>query len=122
MPLFCGCDDTPDEWYLPPGDYSSMPPRKRRTRCRSCRRLISSGDLVAKFECFRWATSEVEERIHGDIVALAPEFMCEECADLFFSLHELGFCIALGEDMRELVKEYAAEYGPRPMSMRGAGS
>jgi hypothetical protein len=35
-------------------------------------------------------------------------FHCEVCADLFFSLRELGFeCVAPDENMRELVLEYA---------------
>ena len=37
--------------------------------------------------------------------------MCETCSDLYFSLLELGFCINLGDDMSELVKDYAEYYG-----------
>ena len=33
--------------------------------------------------------------------------MCERCADLMFSLTELGYCAAPWEDQRELVAEYA---------------
>lgn len=31
---------------------------------------------------------------------------------MYWSLDELGFCITLGEEMRELTREYAEVYGP----------
>ena len=89
-----------------------MPWRKHRCRCSSCKRIIDTGAIVAKFECFRNSETAMEWKIYADEVPLAPKYLCEECADLYFSLFELGFeCIGPGENMRELVAEYAAEYG-----------
>ena len=50
---------------------------------------------------------EIEERIHGDEVQMPDHFMCEECAGLHFSLDDLGYCYTVGDDVRELVREYA---------------
>ena len=59
--------------------------------------------------------NEVEARIYdeGDTeaISLASYWLCEECADLWFSLDELGFhCISPNENMREIVKEYAENW------------
>lgn len=33
---------------------------------------------------------------------MAPFYHCEECADIYFSIHELGYCISMdGTPMRE---------------------
>ena len=37
----------------------------------------------------------------------ANHYHCEECAGLFFSLEDLGYCGQPYEDQRELVREYA---------------
>ena len=60
--------------------------------------------------------TDIELSIYGEDgeIPLAPFYFCEICADLYFSLFELGFeCLGPGEDMREMVKEYAVVYGPR---------
>ena len=113
MPLSCECDWWDGEgWtYLPPECYVNFC-GQRRKRCCSCHELIDIGALTAIFERICAPRSDTEALIRGDDaeIPLASWYMCERCADLYFSLDELGFCISLGEDMRELVAEYAARY------------
>lgn len=112
MPLTCSCgyDDDP-AWYVwNPATYSEMPVGARRKRCASCGELIEAGSVVAEFTRSRCPRSDVEERLYGEgpTVPLAAQYLCETCADLFFSLFELGFeCVMPDENMRELVREYA---------------
>lgn len=66
------------------------------------------GSIVAKFKRERIPARDIEERIWGyEDVPRAPWYHCERCADLYFSLEELGFCAAPYDNMLELVKEYA---------------
>ena len=113
MPLSCSCPDNDDAayWVQSPYDYSTMPARKRRVRC-SCGVVLNEGDVVARFPRSREARTDVEIAIYGEgdweAITLAPRYLCERCADLYFSLEELGFkCINPSENMRDLVKEYA---------------
>jgi hypothetical protein len=49
--------------------------------------------------------------IYGDDaeLPLAPYFLCETCADLWFSLYELGFeCVSPDENIRHVVADYAS--------------
>ena len=106
MPLSCFCDFDPcaDGAYYQPLD------RRRAVRCASCKALIKPGDPAIQFIRWRGVTSDSEARIYGDDgeIPLGPMFHCEVCADLYFSLTELGFeCVAPDENMRELVQEYA---------------
>ncbi|NCA90583.1 MAG: hypothetical protein EOM92_17295 [Gammaproteobacteria bacterium] len=53
----------------------------------------------------------MEFKIYGEEthIYLASWVHCETCADLWYSLRELGYeCVAPGENVRELVQEYAA--------------
>ena len=112
MPLSCYCGDDDYAWiYHAPYDYKEMPKRARRTRCASCHELIEHGAVVTEFPRYRSPLSDVEENIYGagDDVPLASMWHCERCADLWFSLHELGYrCIGPDENVLELVREYAA--------------
>lgn len=114
MPLSCSCDYSGDAewWWYRPDDYSTFPQR-RAARCRSCKALIRAGDICTIFLRERIPNGYLEERIYGDEVPLAPWYHCETCADLYFSLDELGFCVRPDEDMLELVKEYHKEFGPQ---------
>ena len=123
MPLSCSCFDDEDApfWIWPCDDYSEMPARKRRTRCQSCKAVLNESDCVAKFTRSREARSDVEINIYGECnpesIWYADWYLCETCADLYFSLAELGFkCISPDENMRQLVKEYALTFafGPKP--------
>lgn len=118
MPLSCSCpgeySDAPWFWYEPE-DYGVMPARKRRARCCSCRELIDPGTVVNVFARVRPARSKVEIQIYGeddDAIDLPPLYQCERCADLFWSLTELGFCACPEESMVDLAKEYAESRAP----------
>ncbi len=101
-----------DGWaYWPPTDESTLE-TKRSRRCCSCNDLVKPGSVVVIFPRFRSPNHCVEEEIYGDEVPLATWYMCEKCGDMYWSLSELGFCIMLGEEMRELTREYAEVYGP----------
>lgn len=105
MSISCGCDYDDFTWhYTAPEDFSTLK-TKRFRKCCSCGCRLEPGDTVAEFERDRPPSSEVEERIYGDEVPMAPWFMCEECGGLFMALAEQGYCIALskGENMRSLV-------------------
>ena len=113
MSLSCVCefDDGCDWYWHGPDDYQFLS-TKRSRKCNSCGGKISVGDLCAEFPRTRYARTSVEEAIYGEgdpeAVALASYWQCETCADLWFSLDELGFhCVAPNEDMREMVRQYA---------------
>ena len=99
MPLSCSCvyEDDYDYHYLPPTDYDTA---AGALKCTSCQQSIPVGATIATFELVTYDDNGDEE--YGE-----DEHMCEVCSDLYFSLEELGFCITLGDDMRELVEEYA---------------
>lgn len=99
--LSCSCNDEYEYFYVPGDDFATLREYgyKRRKRCHSCHKVIDVSEDVLPFH--RDRTDE-----NGDEIPLAPKFMCERCAGLFFALDELGFCITLGDDMRELIKEY----------------
>lgn len=115
MPLSCECyEDDCDYYWDYPEDFSEMPLRKRRARCKSCNTLINSGDVVAEFPVSRPARGWCEEKIFGDdyqAVPMASHWLCEECADLWFNFHELGFCAYPNESQRELLEQYHSAYG-----------
>lgn len=117
MPLSCSCD-YPDicEWYYTdPDDYTVMSGTGRRKRCSSCGELIALGSITARFRRWRNPRSDIEESIYSDEVPLASMYLCERCADLYFSFVELGFeCVGPWENMLELAHEYAEEYVPTP--------
>jgi hypothetical protein len=108
MPLSCYCDDDGDWWHIPPNDYSVLD-TKRCRKCASCGERIPVGATVLKMDCYRSPSDSmgIEESIYGDEVPMAPKYLCERCGDLYLSLAELGYCLNLGEDMRELVRDYA---------------
>jgi hypothetical protein len=110
MPLTCSCDDgDSDEWWYQPADYTTLDTSQRK-RCKSCGTLIDRGAIVARFERSRSTRDDVECAIYGDAgqIPLAAWYHCETCADLYFSLVELGYCVGPDESMRDLVREYAA--------------
>ncbi len=96
-----------------PGDYTTLD-TKRRQRCCSCRKLIEIDTVVLAFPRYKDPDTDIELDIYGEggEIPRATKYMCESCADLFFSLEDLKFCGQPWEDQRELVKEYAREYGP----------
>ena len=116
MSLSCSCDsgDDYDWYYTHPSDYSMLT-TKRGRRCSSCKSMVKVDTITAEFERTRYFKTDIEERIYGDgaDVPMPSLFLCEECADLYFNLMELGFeCVSPEDNMRELVNEYAETYGP----------
>jgi hypothetical protein len=115
MSLSCTCGGVGDEfawYYFEPKNYQPLTTRRRK-RCCSCNDLIEIGALCTEFKRHRLANSEIEERIYGEgeEIHLASHYHCEQCADLYFSLSELGFCNLLGDSMQELLEEYHEVYG-----------
>lgn len=117
--LSCDCDTDwypePGDWFYDgPSDYTTIrncaPLRTRRMRCCSCKELIDLSAIVIAFPRYKIPGSDVEIKIYGDEgeIPIATRYQCETCADLYFSLTELGFCGLPGHDQRDLVKEYAA--------------
>lgn len=105
MSLSCDCDTYGcyDYYFYSPKDFSVLQGKERK-RCCSCGKLIEIGADCGKFVIF-----EFDEC--GEQIDKADKFMCEECVGLFFSLEDLGFCMELGDDMHDLVKEYNQEFG-----------
>lgn len=118
MSLACGCYESDDgTWWYPPQATTPMPARKRRCRCQSCRRLLAGGEEVYRVCRERRCETDIEERIYGDEVPLAPWWLCEECGDLWLSLLELGYCTQpdeVREDHAEYVAMVAWERAGRP--------
>lgn len=116
MSLSCSCDTSDDfAWYYHhPTNYSVLDTPKR-VRCSSCDDLIAIGATVAKFLRSRPPHDDIEQKIHGDdwdAVPLKPYYLCERCADLYFSLVELGYeCVSPDDNMLDLVAEYAELHG-----------
>lgn len=112
MSLSCHCGDFEaepgDMYWLKPRDYQ-LHKGKRRVRCRSCGDPIAPGDTCTIWPTYKVPKTRVEIRIYGEDggIKRAPFLHCERCADLFFSLNELGYCVDPHEDMRGLAKEYA---------------
>ena len=117
MSLSCHCDydgDGDGPYYYPPDNYTEMPVSKRRKRCASCQTLIEHGATAAEFTRDRCPKTDIEEAIYGEgpTVPLASIYLCEKCADLYFSFYELGFeCVSPYDNMRELLKDYSALCG-----------
>ena len=109
--LACDCDygDDAEWWY---DDTAEVVPlaTKRMRRCCSCKERIAVGEDCKPFR--RWRTpnyDSIEERIYGEggEVPLPTWYLCDRCAGLYESLDGLGFCNLLGQDMREVCREYA---------------
>ena len=109
----CGCNyDFEAQWYFEePDSYSVMPVRKRRVRCSSCKKLIEPGSTVNAYDRSRSPKDDIEIRIYGedwDSVPLSPMYHCEECADLYWSLADLGYCVSITEPLKNQVAEFNA--------------
>ena len=120
MGLLCecpGCDFDPGQHiWDDPEDYTTLA-TKRTQRCCSCKELIPVGAICAEVTRTKVPKTEVEEKIYGEFegdngIPLASKYLCEKCADICFSLSELGYCTQPWEDQRELVKEYAETRKP----------
>lgn len=111
MGLTCSCDYDPepgDTVWMDVNDYAPLS-TKRSRKCCSCKERIAVGDTCCEVTRVKMPESDIECRIYGEDgeIPRASAYMCERCADLFFSLSELGYCEQPWEDQRELVADYA---------------
>jgi len=110
MPISCSCSDIEYDgdgwWYFNPNDYQPFP-KKNKKRCCSCKNHIANGHISTEFKRFRNPLNDVEERIYGDEVPLASWWMCETCSDLYYSITEMGYCVTIGGNLKEEVKDVA---------------
>ena len=81
---------------------------KRSRKCCSCGCVIHRDEMAGKISRDREPNSEIEDRIYGDNVPMAPWYVCEKCFDLGESLFELGFSFSLGDG--ESLKDQIADY------------
>lgn len=101
MSVSCGCGGDYEWWYVPAKDYQLLDTKYRR-KCNSCLKVIEIGETCLKFFKWREPRTDIEERVYGDEVPMAPFYHCEECADIYFSIDELGYCLTLdGTPMKE---------------------
>ena len=116
--LSCECSEYDgDGWYYyHPQDFDTYS-KDRRKRCCSCRQPVQNGDICLEFARYRLARSDVEERIRGDEVKLASWVMCEWCGEMFFNLTALGYCINLGDSMKETLEDYWELTGFKPQGV-----
>ncbi len=107
--LSCSCPDwegEPGTWaFYKPVDFSIFN-EKRRKRCSSCNELIDIGSNCLTFPRVRSAYTEIEERISGEEILMAPLFMCEKCGEIYLNLAEAGYCLIPTDEMTEALKEY----------------
>lgn len=116
MGLSCGCDYEPEpgDCYIQNVEDYAVLKTKRARRCCSCGSAINPGELAARANRVKVPESEIECKIFGEDgeIPIPPHWMCEKCADIFFSLEELGFCINPYDDMHELLADYVNDYAP----------
>lgn len=111
MSISCSCHDFHDYewWYYPPHQTSDFEPLNttRSKRCCSCKKLIRINELCIRVPRARTIHSDIEERIYGDEVPLAPWYLCEECGGLALALAELNLCYDLGTtSLKEQIREW----------------
>lgn len=115
MGLTCTCPEEAEgdgTWYYLPEDYSILATKKSR-RCFSCHTKIKPGELCVAFPRARAPTHWIDRSCHGDEVPMVPWHLCEGCADIYFNLVELGYCIKLGDSMQDLLDEYKQIHADR---------
>lgn len=116
MSISCGCDfnDCGDWQWCEAEDFSSMPKRKRRARCYSCKKLLNEGDTV--LELFRNTCD-----VMGEERPLASWFVCEECGEILLNLLAAGMCVYLDNDVHADLKAYQVMMGFIPEKYKEAG-
>jgi len=113
--LSCLCDYNDDGWYyISPNYHFKSFTHKRQKRCCSCNKLINIGAQCVEFDRYRPPISIVEERIYGDEVCLASWWLCEWCGEVYFNLEALGYCMFLGDSMKENLEDYWEMTGFKP--------
>lgn len=105
MGISCDCDDA-DSFFEIPEDFSLMPPRSRRCRCASCKKLIDSGAVVLELRSYRSPRCDFEENFYGNEVPLAPKYLCERCGEILLNLHAAGLCVTLDGNLEGDLRAY----------------
>jgi len=116
MGISCGCGDDYD-WYYIPDEWFSPLDKKRARRCVSCNEKISVGRDCLKLHCYRTPTCEYEENRFGDEVPLVDRFYCEKCGEIFLNLRAYGYCISIGGNIMDDLKDHWAATGFVPASI-----
>lgn len=108
MSISCSCDfDWDGEgWMWDDMSLMIMPPFGRRKRCGCCKKLINWGEEVYRYNRVKEARTDIEERIHGDLVTMPPWFTCETCSDLISALEGGGACWNWGEPIADQIAQY----------------
>jgi hypothetical protein len=99
MGLSCDCDyDYDSDWYyfIPKWFTCSI----NHQKCCSCKKDILAGTELLEFEI------EGYNEITDELINLSSKYMCEKCGEIFLNLDALDYCIMLGDNMHELLKEY----------------
>lgn len=95
-------------FYEIPSNYSYYE-GKRACRCTSCHAKIKPNNIIAAFNRFKVANHAVDLAIYSDgLIPYAPYRLCERCADLWFSLDELGFDSDPTDNQMDNAKEAAS--------------
>jgi len=119
--LSCSCyDGAASWWYCPPKDFKNLDTIRAR-RCASCKILIRVGVSCLEFTRGRYAKDNIECLIYGEDVEIAMPnwYLCERCGEIYLNLKAIGYCILLGADMNELLKEYWEITGFKPREEEG---
>lgn len=113
MSFACGCDDWGDdaEWYWN-GEKTAPLATKNSRHCRSCKEKLAPGTDVRIYARFRSPHSEIEQKIHGDEVPLAPWYLCLPCADLMDALSAVNVCVDWTRPLADEVAEFNENYAP----------
>jgi len=124
LSLSCSCEYDhefgPGEWMYWFQDSTDFIPlgTSKRKRCCSCGKLIDIDGICIKYPRYRYPYSDVESRIkHGcDLdnslcdepnIRIADHYHCEQCAEIFLNLTDVGFyCLSPEENMESSLKEY----------------
>jgi hypothetical protein len=96
--------------YWHPSDTLKPLESNRAKRCASCNDLIKIGQPTSQIERFRGPRSDIEERIYGEEVQIAPYYHCEKCTELSKFIHGMGWCYSLGDNLQKEL-DYATEHG-----------
>ena len=113
--LSCSCDYEFEWYYYIPDDFTKFK-ATRRKRCVSCNILINTGADCLEFECYRDPYNDIEEKIYGDEVPIACKYLCDKCAEIFLNLTDIGYCVSLGDTLKEDLADYWDITGFKPGS------
>lgn len=109
MSLSCTCDEWEGAngyWSFRDDEVFSVYTGKRRTRCRSCGSVIAPGDEIVLIEMVRYPLTDIEERICGDEIPLAPYRFCHKCGEISLNLDAYGYCVDITKPMVDLLHEH----------------